>query len=383
MKELLLDIRTKLENKVYLNEEHIRLSLVARILYELGWNLWDPLEVNAEFVPVRTEDNKKVDIALFLRPQSPAVFIEIKADGKMMTDLGATEIQLRDYNKNITAPFAIITDGRYWRLYYAMTAGEFSKKCFASFNLATDDIEDVERYFKTFLDKTEISSNRAKTEAEKYLHLNEKQRTMGDCLPEAKRLALEPPYPRLPEVLLELIKGKGFEATIVEVEEFIQGPSPNKAKTSTQPPKKTEVPMDLVKPLPASLGSGKRKLNPENPESLYHTKILEGHFAGVSIRYWKDLIHAGLKAGAERGLSTKELSFFGNLSQGTAQDKSFAEVAGTDLFLQGMDANQCWKKSLALAKKLGVELAVHFSWSLNPGAVHPGEEAVLEWGPGK
>jgi hypothetical protein len=382
MKEILLDIRAKLENKVYVNEEHIRLSLVARIMSELGWNLWDPMEFFTEFVPVRTEDNKKVDIALFLR-QIPAVFIEVKADGKMMTDLGATEIQLRDYNKNYSAPFAIITDGRHWRFYYALTAGEFSKKCFASFNLVTDDEDDIERYFVTFMKKSEIISHRAKSEAERYLHLNEKQRTMGDCLAEARRLALEPPYTRLPEVLLQLIQSKGFEATLDEVEDFIRNPTLKSPTKSVNPAKKIEPDTDLGTPNLPTRTSGEKRLNPENPESLYHTRILEGHFDGVSVRYWKDLIHAALKRGTERGFSIVELSRFGNLSQSTPQDKSFAPIAGTDLFLQGMDANQCWKKSFLLAKKLGVELSIHFSWSYNTGAIRPGEEAILEWGPGK
>ncbi|MBW8003089.1 MAG: hypothetical protein FVQ80_13900 [Planctomycetes bacterium] len=39
MKDILSDIRTKIKNGCYKNEEHVRLSLVARILQKLGWNL--------------------------------------------------------------------------------------------------------------------------------------------------------------------------------------------------------------------------------------------------------------------------------------------------------------------------------------------------------
>jgi len=65
MKELFADIKARLLNGEYKNEEHVRLSLMARVLQGLGWNIWNPIEVNTEFVVVPNEDSKKVDVALF------------------------------------------------------------------------------------------------------------------------------------------------------------------------------------------------------------------------------------------------------------------------------------------------------------------------------
>jgi len=144
--ETLEDIQTRLRANQYKNEEHVRLSLVARVLQEYGWDIWDPTEVNAEFVPVPEEDNKRLDIALFAPPFTPAVFIEVKAVGAI-TNLADTERQLRDYNKNITTPFCIITDGREWRFYYSLTPGDFSSKCFKALNLLNDAIDDIQRTF--------------------------------------------------------------------------------------------------------------------------------------------------------------------------------------------------------------------------------------------
>ncbi len=103
MKDTLADIRQMLLNGSYQNEEHVRLSLVARVLDKLGWNIWDPKEVNSEYVAVRTEDNTKVDLALF-SSRNPAVFIEVKAHNKIL-DLKKTEQQLRNYNRDMTAIF--------------------------------------------------------------------------------------------------------------------------------------------------------------------------------------------------------------------------------------------------------------------------------------
>jgi len=100
MKEMLTDIRSKLQNGYYKNEEHVRLSLVARLLQQLDWNIWDPTEVNSEFMVVPHEDSTRVDLALFLRPSSPSVFMEVKAVGKLQGRIRDIERQVRDYNRN-------------------------------------------------------------------------------------------------------------------------------------------------------------------------------------------------------------------------------------------------------------------------------------------
>jgi len=73
MRDTLGDIRAKLRSADYENEEHVRLSLVARILQKWGWDVWNPKEVNAEFKPVPQEDKTKVDPALFLSSREPDI----------------------------------------------------------------------------------------------------------------------------------------------------------------------------------------------------------------------------------------------------------------------------------------------------------------------
>lgn len=153
MKEALLDIRAKIKDRIYKNEEHVRLSLVARVIQELGWNIWDPSEVNAEFVVIPTEDQSRIDMALFLSPYVPSVFVEIKPVGKLEGNIKQAELQLRDYNRNNTALFSIITDGQKWRFYYSQTGGEFAQKCFKIVDILGDNLEDLELYFYTFLSK--------------------------------------------------------------------------------------------------------------------------------------------------------------------------------------------------------------------------------------
>ena len=49
MKTTLEDIRKNIQNNKYQNKEHIRLSLISRILQKLGWDLWNPFEVYPDF----------------------------------------------------------------------------------------------------------------------------------------------------------------------------------------------------------------------------------------------------------------------------------------------------------------------------------------------
>ena len=195
MIDALRDIQAKLREGAYKNEEHVRLSLVARVLQELGWNIWDPTEVNAEWRAARTEDTARVDLALFVKSDLLSVFIETKAVGELDLDLEKVEKQCRDYNRDHTALFSIITDGQGWRFYYSRTGGQFAEKCFKTIDLIREDLGEAERLLKTFLSKNEIHNGKAEAEAEKCLKLNQRQRAMEDCLPFARQKINEPPYP--------------------------------------------------------------------------------------------------------------------------------------------------------------------------------------------
>jgi predicted type IV restriction endonuclease len=223
MRETLKDIRKKLANNTYKNEEHVRLSLVARILKDLGWDVWNPSEVNSEFAVVPTEALSRVDIGLFVHPSVPAVFLETKAIGKLEGNIREIERQLRDYNLNNTAMFSVITDGRQWRFYYSQTGGEFHEKLFKKLDLIKDDIDDLEESFHTFLSKSEVSKGKAKRAAEDHLQLSRKQRAIENALQKARQKIVEPPFPSFPEALVQLVNEYGFSISVEEARIIIQG----------------------------------------------------------------------------------------------------------------------------------------------------------------
>jgi hypothetical protein len=236
MHEILLDIQQRLRRKEYKNEEHVRLSLVARVVQELGWDIWNPTEVFTEFKATKKEDHTRVDVALFTRDfEDTAIFIECKGVGAFATDLAAVERQLRDYNRDHTALFTIITDGRHWRFYFSFTSGEFKDKLFCKFDLQQDGLEEVAGYLDTFLRRDNITNHSARQKAEAYLMLGKKERAMQDVLPDAQKIVSQPPFPSLPEAMVQLLAAKVLTITPAEAQAFLMGTTLEKVGEPVRP----------------------------------------------------------------------------------------------------------------------------------------------------
>jgi hypothetical protein len=221
MKPVLEDIKGKIAIGVYRNEEHVRVCIVLRILQALGWDIWNPNEVSLEFPVLPNEDQTRIDVALFLTPHEPAVFIEVKALGKLEGALSQVERQLRDYNRNNTALFSIISDGQMWRFYHSQAGGEFATKCFKIINLTEQKLDDLEQDFARFLSREAVETGNSEQEARAYLQLSREQRAMEDALPEARRIILDPPYPSLPQALKDVVARAGIVVSLEKATKFI------------------------------------------------------------------------------------------------------------------------------------------------------------------
>lgn len=231
MKTLLEDIKGKIARGVYRNEEHVRVCIVLRILQALGWDIWNPAEVYSEFTVLPNEDQTRINVALLLTPHKPSVFIEVKAPGKLEGVLTQVERQLRDYNRNNTALFSIITDGRIWRFYHSQAGGEFATRCFKILNLIEQKLDDLEQDFARFLSRVAVETGNSEREVMAYLQLSREQRAMEDGLPEARRIILSAPYPSLPQALKDVVARAGI---VVSLEKAIQ--VNNEFGTNREPP---------------------------------------------------------------------------------------------------------------------------------------------------
>ncbi len=374
LKEALLDIRSKLQNQVYANEEHVRLSLVARVLQKLQWNIWNPKEVNTEFATLPEENKKKVDIALFLTPRQPSVFIEVKALGKIEINLREIERQLRDYNTNMSSDFCIITDGCVWKFYYPLTRGEFSDKCFKTLDLLKDDVDEIEDTLQMFLGKSSIKSGEAKLKAKDLLDLTQVEKAMERRFPEARKLAQQNPLISLADALVQSVKEEGYSVSKEEAAKFIQkiGIGRGEKDTVSTRDKDESGSQDLHDVI---------KLDPRNPESLSFTGSVEGQVAETKFRKWKGLVHTAVEKAWRRGIRLPQLRSWVRVVEGTKTNEGFTPIQELGISVGGYSANDSWRISFEIAQKLKMPIKVAFYWLENEGAAHPGKKGVLQWFP--
>lgn len=154
------DIIFRLQNKQYQNEEHVRFSLIARILKNAGWDIWDASIVFCEY-PTKT--GKKIDIAIRKEEgkEALALVIEVKKFGELSkkNTLEAAEKQLQTYcqDLDIFCPqFALLSDGQIWR-FYILIAGKIN--LFLKIDLLDKkiDIDKISEYFKLFISKESLN----------------------------------------------------------------------------------------------------------------------------------------------------------------------------------------------------------------------------------
>lgn len=244
IRESLEDIVSRLRHGDYKNEEHVRLSLVCRLLTQLGWDIWNPREVYSEFGAIPSEDATRVDIALFMPPElvRPAVFIEVKAVGKLAQSRVFGETQLRDYNRNNQAQISVLTDGKQWHFYLASASGEFSQRRFESFDLGCDStsLEDVELVLDAFLSKAALQKGDAVIEAQKYLKRTDTEKTMAEVLPLAQRDLEDDPTANLLDKFLSRCAERGVNPLRDQALNFLKNsrhrPLPVSTLTTTTSP---------------------------------------------------------------------------------------------------------------------------------------------------
>ena len=377
MRNTIIDIREKLEEGLYKNEEQIRFSLVARILQKLDWDIWEPQEVYTEFSP--DGERNKVDVALFVKPQRPTIFIELKAPDKLhnSNELKKAEDQLRDYNVNLTALFTILTDGNQWRFYHSQQGGSFSQKCFKVFEIQSNDVEDIEFSILTFLSKNEIIYVNSKEEAATYLQLNRKQKTMEKLTPSAKREQENDPFLSLVDALDKVVKEKGENIKRNEIIDFLKFETPKKRlRKSTI---KNEKPTILNEPNDTKSMS-KKRYSISNQYELSFTKITSGEIDGEYANNWQKLLRIIIRKQIKNGMQIDEIKNITslNIQKGDISGNGFYLIPDTNYSIQNVDANRAGASILKLAIKSNIKLNIQFFWRDKPGqAAFPNEQCEM------
>ena len=112
------------------NEEATKTALVLPVLAALGWDVFDPNEVQPEYkLEIEGREREAVDYALKLKGRIVAI-IECKAAHH---DLAAVhETQLRNYYSAVGARLGILTNGIEWRFFTSLHEdGQMDRGAFA------------------------------------------------------------------------------------------------------------------------------------------------------------------------------------------------------------------------------------------------------------
>lgn len=365
MKDLLESIINNLRANKYKNEEQIRFSLVARILQKLDWDIWNPEQVYTEYKTNQNDDDRKVNIALFLNDSPTSIFIEIKSPEKLNNphELRKAETQLKDYNADLTALFTILTDGNQWRFYYSQEGGTFSKKRFKTVRLLSDAIEDIESAFEMFLKKDVVQNGDAKTKAFSFLQLTRKQQTMEVCLPQAKRETESDPLLNLVDALVKTTAENGLNIATDEALEFIRSHGSKQSSTiiehqeqkpDDQPIQPTEIPDQTLR---INYGIG------DLPD-LTSTRIEDAVIGNSDGNKWSDLMRGCIKQLLNNGWSKEKIKKVAglNVADGHLTEKGYQIIPGTQYSVQNVPVNQAARTLIDLSRESGLKLEVNFFW---------------------
>ncbi len=140
-----------------LNEDPAKLAIILRILYSLGWEIFNPQEVIPEYNIKGT--TIKVDYAL--RVGRRKLFIEAKAPEVILENSQDSQDQLRDYSLSLGEPppdFAILTNGILWWFYLPTYKDSWRDCKFYTIDILTQEVEDIADKFHLLLYRESIES---------------------------------------------------------------------------------------------------------------------------------------------------------------------------------------------------------------------------------
>jgi len=212
-------VKSYIQRGAYTNEENVRLSLIARICLELGWDIWNPDEFFTEYPIKLPKKQGSVDVALFhtsYHDRTPDVFIEVKAVGKLEGQIVASEEQLQEYNIYNSAAITILTDGRRWRFYLSSATGTFNQRIFCRFDLLDDPTEYIVSILQRILAK-ECFSKDAITVAQTMLNDLKKAQEIERAKEKAKDIAEEYPELNLYERVQKVLAERGHKLGLDEI----------------------------------------------------------------------------------------------------------------------------------------------------------------------
>lgn len=131
--------------------------------------------------------------------------------------------------------------------------------------------------------------------------------------------------------------------------------------------------------------SGKSKqeieIDVHNLPKLTHTKVLNATISDeiVPKPNWHKILKNLVELSISRVDSVEELNQLCdvNIIEGKKEDEGYSFLSGSNISLQGVDANGAVRTIVTLAKIFEFKVKVQFLWRNKPGAEYPGKRGIL------
>ena len=213
----LADIRGRLQQNSFPNEQAISQGIVLRVLRELGWDTYDASVVWPEY---QTAGSGRADFALCHPPSKPRIFIEVKRVGKAENADAIEQALLYAFKSGV--PFVVLTDGRTWSFYLPAEQGDYDERRVYKLDLYERSPDEVGTTFRHYLAHESVASGESIQAARaEYHNLNRRSQAKA-AIPEAWRELVQKRDGSLIEILGDAVESKvGFPPNAAAVADFL------------------------------------------------------------------------------------------------------------------------------------------------------------------
>ncbi|MCY4303758.1 MAG: hypothetical protein OXC62_03075 [Aestuariivita sp.] len=245
----LLEIRNRLKDDEFANEQAISHGIVMPVLQELGWDVFDTKMVWPEY----NAGKGRVDFALCDPPgNNPKCFIEVKQPGKAETR--AVE-QLMSYAFICGAPSAILTDGQTWSFFLPAEAGTFEERRVFFLDLFEHESVKAAEILAKYMLKSDVITGAAHRAAQKEHGNKSRLKKAKAGISDAWNDLLRSRDDRLIELLAAEVESKvGYRPDINDIVDFLMDAGFRGSRVAKQEPATTRPPRRLP---PASVSKVK------------------------------------------------------------------------------------------------------------------------------
>src|ERR1035437_4627088 len=210
----LTDIKARLLQGSFPNEQAISQGIVLRLLQELGWDTWDTASVWPEY---QTGEGR-ADFALCHPPAKPAVFIEVKQPGKAEDAVR----QALEYAFHTGVPFIVLTDGKTWSFYLPAEQGSYEDRRVYKLDLLERTPLEATETFSRYLARERVVAGEALETARQEYRSRYRRSQARAAIPEVWHELVRKGNEELVELLASNVELKtGIRPDADEVAEFL------------------------------------------------------------------------------------------------------------------------------------------------------------------